>query len=119
MIKQMERSHDNVLGYEVTGDKVTEKEYQQVIGQVRTAIDEHGKVRLLVRVPGFPKSELSALDDRLRFAREHLGDIERYAVVGDSKAMEVLTKMTDKVIRADLRHFAPEEEETAWSWVES
>ncbi|MFD6953213.1 hypothetical protein A6A08_20345 [Nocardiopsis sp. TSRI0078] len=75
-------------------------------------------MRLLVRAHGFPTAGLSALDDDLRFAGEHLGDIERYAVVGDQKLLELMVRASDKVVRARARHFAPEDEEAAWAWLE-
>ncbi|NYH51981.1 hypothetical protein HNR06_001570 [Nocardiopsis arvandica] len=118
MYQRLARSHGNIVGYEFT-DRITEEEYQRIAGELRARIGEHGSVRLLMRTHGFPTAEFSALDDDFRFAKEHLGDIERFAVVGDQKLLEVLVKASDKVVGAQGRHFAPEDEETAWNWLES
>ncbi|WP_190394141.1 SpoIIAA family protein [Nocardiopsis quinghaiensis] len=117
MYQRLERSHGNVLGYEITS-KITEDEYKQLTDELRARITEHGSVRLLVRTQGFPTAELSALDDDLRFAKEHLSDIDRCAFVGDEKSVELLVKASDKVVSTRARHFAPEDEEDAWAWLE-
>ncbi|WP_017571256.1 SpoIIAA family protein [Nocardiopsis halotolerans] len=117
MYQRLDRSHGNVLGYEITG-RITEEEYQRLAGELRAGIGEHGSVRLLVRAPGLPTAELSALDDDLEFAKEHLGDIERYAVVSDRKLLRFLTRVGDRFVRAESREFALEDEEAAWAWLE-
>jgi hypothetical protein len=45
MIRRLEESSDNVLGWEVTG-KVTEEEVRTLSEEFKAAIAEHGKVRL-------------------------------------------------------------------------
>lgn len=117
MYRKLPQSHDNVLGYEVAGT-VTEEEYRQVAGELREVIDEHGKVRVLVRVPEMPDQELRAtLGDRLRFLKDHVGDIERYALVSEDRTAEWLGKVTDKVTPIELKLFSTDEEPQAWQWV--
>ncbi|GAA1459229.1 STAS/SEC14 domain-containing protein [Nocardiopsis exhalans] len=116
MYRRLERGQGNVLAYEI-GASVTEEEAREILGQLREAIGEHGRIRLLVRMEGWPENATAAFTERLRFAKDHLGDIDRYAVVGDHQLLESLTEAADKVVGMELRHFDPAEEEAAWAWV--
>lgn len=118
MYKRLDRSHANILGYEVEG-KITEEEYEQLTTEVRAAIGTHGSVRLLVRARGFPTAEIKAVDEQLSFARDHLSDIERYAVVTDHTGLELVTKASEKLVNVDIRQFDLEDEEAAWAWLEA
>lgn len=118
MIRQLEASHDNVIGYSVAGD-VTEEEYQQAVSEMRDAIARHGKVRLLYRLSDVsPRSFLAALDERFRFLKDHGDDIERVAIVSDDTATEVLSQLTGSIAPIEMRHFSRDEEQTAWTWLE-
>lgn len=116
MYQRLERGQGNVVAYEI-GDSVTEEEVREILGQLRDAVGEHGRIRLLVRMRGWPENATAALTERLRFAKDHFGDIDRYAVVGDHRLAEFLTEATDKVVDMELRHFDPTDEEAAWAWV--
>lgn len=116
MYQRLERGQGNVVAYEI-GDSVTEEEVQEIVAQLREAVGEHGRIRLLVRMRGWPRNATAAFVERLRFAKDHFGDIDRYAVVGDHRLVEFLTGAADKVVGMDLRHFDPADEEAAWAWV--
>lgn len=60
MIRKLENSHDNVIGYSVAGD-VSEEEYRRTASDLRDQIALHGKVRLLFRVSDIsPQSFVTA-----------------------------------------------------------
>ncbi len=118
MIRKLPESRDELLAYEAAG-KLSEEENQQVLDELRDAISRHGRVRLFVRLPEMARPELASLDDRLRFWKDHRHDIDRYAVVADSRALKVLVKLGALLTRADVRHFPLEEEAEAWGWLRS
>jgi hypothetical protein len=116
MYRRLERGRGNVLAYEI-GASVTEEEVREILGRLREAVGEHGRIRLLVRMEGWPENATAAFVERLRFAKEHFGDIDRYAVVGDHRLAAFLTEAADKVLGMELRHFEPTDEEAARAWV--
>lgn len=116
MYQRLERGQGNVVAYEL-GDSVTEVEVQEILARLREAVGEHGRIRLLVRMRGWPLNPTAAFVERLRFAKDHFKDIDRYAVVGDHRLVEFLTEAADKVVSMELRHFEPADEEAAWAWV--
>ena len=117
MYQRLERGKGKVVAFEI-GESVTKEEVEQMLAQMREAVDEHGRIRLLVRMEGWPKNATAAFAERIRFAKDHYGDIDRYAVVGDHRLVEFLTEATDKVVSMELRHFDLPEEEAAWRWIE-
>ncbi|WP_368504982.1 STAS/SEC14 domain-containing protein [Alkalihalophilus sp. As8PL] len=116
MIRKLSTSKNNIVEYEVD-DKITEEENEQVLEELEGLINEYGQIRLLVRLNEMAGVELSAIDKRVKFAKEHLSQIEKYALVSDSNLAEYVSKVSDKVTKMDMRHFAKDEEEMARSWV--
>lgn len=118
MQRQLEASHDNVVGYSLAGD-VTDHEYRQIASELRDVIARYGAVRLLFRLSDLSvQSIFAALDDRFRFIQEHRDDIERLAIVSDDPATEWLSRLTETVSPVEIRHFPRDEEQTAWAWLE-
>lgn len=118
MLQRMEGGSGNLLAFEAHGT-VTDEEYRRLAEDVRSAVAEHGSVRLLARMPEQTSAEMSTLPEGMRLAKEHLGDIERYAVVTDRSAYEAAAKLADTFTRAEIRHFGLDEEDEAWEWVRS
>ncbi|WP_088036294.1 STAS/SEC14 domain-containing protein [Evansella clarkii] len=115
MIRKLWRE-GNVLAFKAAGT-MTVEDNEKAFDEIRKAIRQHGKVNLIVWLPEMAKPEISAVNNRLRFAREHGGDIERYAIVGDQKTVKLLSSAADKVTDMDLQYFPEEEEEKAREWV--
>jgi hypothetical protein len=60
MLKKLDESADNALGYE-TRDRITEEEFASFEEEFEAAISRHGKVRLLLYMPEVPGVEPGAL----------------------------------------------------------
>lgn len=118
MIRRLERSHDDVIGYSVAGD-VSGDEYEQAASELRDDIAQHGTVRLLFRLSDLSLSAFfNALDERFRFVKEHRDEIERVAIVTDDTAVGVLSKATEAIRPLDIETFSREDEPKAWAWLE-
>ncbi|MET9780283.1 STAS/SEC14 domain-containing protein [Nocardiopsis alba] len=116
MYRRLDSGEDDVLGYEVE-DTIPHDDFEEILDEVREVIRRHGAARLLVRIHGRPSTETPTLEERLRFAKEHLHDIERYAVVGDDRIIRFLTTLADAFVDMDLRFFELDQEDAAWAWV--
>ncbi|PSL45918.1 SpoIIAA-like protein [Salsuginibacillus halophilus] len=117
MIEKLDWSHGNILAYEVSG-QVTEDEIQQAHDEVDHLVREFGTLNLLVRLPEMPGMEASAVNDRLRFTKEHYDNIDKYAIVGDSRAVEWISKAADAVTKTEIKHFDLDDEESAKAWLD-
>lgn len=118
MLRQLEGTHDNVVGYSLAGD-VTDDEYRQAASELRDAIAQYGKIRVLFRLSDLSlQSFFAALDERFKFVKEHRDDIERVAIVADDTASEWLSRVTDAIGPGETRHFSRDDEDQAWAWLE-
>ncbi len=127
MLKKLYEGTGTVLGYEMKG-KLTEKEFMTLSEEFKAVIAEHGKVRLLIRVPEMPGVEFGALAEDLKLA-PYASDIERYAIVGDVSLMEWAEKLGNSLIEGEIQYFEDSRYEDsryedsryeeAWRWVQS
>ena len=114
MIRRLDESSGNVLGWEVTG-KVTEEEVRTLSEEFKAAIAEHGKVRVLIRIP---RMGLGAWVEDFKLT-PYAKDVERYAIVSDSNLFEWTSKIAEAFIGGEVRSFEDSRYEEAWRWVRS
>lgn len=118
MIQKLNWSHDNILAYEASGI-LTKEENVLVYDEIRALIEKCGKVRIFVRLPKMALPELRAIGVRIKFAKEHLKDIERYAVVTNSEFVKKVSNLARFLPRLKLRCFPLHQENIAREWLES
>ena len=117
MYRRLPQSHDNVMGYEVSGT-VTEDDYLEMVTELRELIDDFGEARVLVRAPELPSPDFpSAFGDRIQPLSDDLGAVERYALVSDDPQVESAARAAEEVTPAELRVFDSTHEAEAWQWV--
>jgi hypothetical protein len=83
-IQLTERNGGKILEVRVSG-KLTHEDYQRFVPEFERLVNQNGKIRVLFEMAGFHGWEGSALRDEINFDLEHLFDIERVAMVGDTK----------------------------------
>ena len=117
MMRRLEKSHDEIIGYSLSGE-VTADEYTQLASELRDEIARHGTIRVLFRLSDLGLSSFfTALDERLSFVRENRDDVERVAVVTDDTATQLLSKAA-QAGPVELQTFSSDDEPKAWAWLE-
>ncbi|MBX7433954.1 STAS/SEC14 domain-containing protein [Mycobacterium sp. Y57] len=116
MIDKMERSHDSILGFQVSGD-VTREDYDILEPPVRAAIEEKGSIRVLLDLTDFHWEKAEAWGADFRFGKEHHNAIERMAIVGNHEWEKWLTRLAQPFYARQARYFSDADE--AWTWLES
>lgn len=117
MLRQLEKSHDEVIGYSLAGD-VSADEYTQLASELRDEIARHDTIRVLFRLSDLElRSFFTALDERLSFVRENREDVDRVAVVTDDTMAGMLSKAAS-VGPVEVQTFSSDEEQKAWAWLE-
>jgi hypothetical protein len=99
------------------GGKLTRDDYAQFTPAVERAVKAHGKVRLLVRLHGFHGWTLGALWDDVNFDLRHFSDIERLALVGDSKWEAGMALFCKPFTAATVRYFNEGKADEASAWI--
>jgi hypothetical protein len=114
MIQELPQSHDNVLGFRVSGD-VTKQDYD-VLTPAVSAAAAGGTVRLLLDMTDFRWEKVGAWASDLHFGHEFHQAIERMALVGDHTWEKHLASLAQPFYAREARFFSAADE--AWAWVE-
>ncbi|NLW29948.1 MAG: STAS/SEC14 domain-containing protein [Fibrobacter sp.] len=118
MIKKLDWSNGNIYAYEAHG-KMTKEENVQVFDELREGISRYGKVRIFVKMPKMAWPLPSAFGERFRFAKEHLGNIERYVLVTDIPCIGFIVGVVGFFTGIKFRTYNLSDELLAKTWIES
>ncbi len=115
MYRRLPESSGDTLAYALEVE-LTEGDVEKLQAELSTAIDQHGRLRILVKADGLDDIEPSAVWQDLKMTPDYVRAIERFAIVGDQRWHQWLAKATDTF--AEARYFTPDEFARAWEWVE-
>lgn len=117
MIRTLDKGHDNILGFTVSGD-VSDSDYETAVSEMRDAIAKHGKIRVLFKIDDIsPKSFFQGLDERFDFLKHNREDVERVAIVKDGIAAEMFATVSDLMPKIEVDRFDTADEAKAWEWL--
>lgn len=97
-------STGKLLHVKVTG-KLTKEVYEQFAPLVDQLIQEHVKLRILFEMHDFHGWTAGALWEDLKFDFKHWKDIERLAIVGESKWEKGMTVFCGPFTTANIRYY--------------
>ena len=116
MFEWLDKSEGHVLGMKI-GGRVTKEDYDQFIPAMEEAIEEYGKISVLVEIEHITGVDPGAMWEEIKFDVHHLKHIERFAVVGDARWEERSVRIMDPFIKAQCKFFRKEDEDEAWRWL--
>ena len=111
-----EEVRGNVLEVHLTG-KLNRADYEKFRPQSEELIKQYGKIRILVAMRDFHGWDAGALWEDVKWDASHFNDVERLAVVGDSKWHQWMTAFCKPFTTAKIRYFAPDKMEEARAWL--
>ena len=111
-----EEAAGKVLEVRLSG-KLTKEDYQRLTPEVERLIGQHGKIRMLVRMHDFHGWTMSALWEDIKFDWKHFSDIDRLALVGDSKWEAGMAAFCKPFTRATIRYFDSSKYDEAVNWL--
>ena len=97
--------------------KLTKEAYETFVPLVERLIDEHGPLRLLFEMHDFHGWTAGALWEDIKFDAKHFGDIERLAIVGESKWEEGMATFCKPFTRAKIEYFDQSRLADAQQWI--
>lgn len=112
-----EETGGKTLAIKLSG-KLTKEDYQTFVPEIERLIKAHGKLRLLVELVDFHGWELAALWEDIKFDMKHFGDIEKLALVGESKWEKGMATFCKPFTAAKIRYFDLAEKAKALAWLE-
>ena len=113
-LTRLPSTNPGVLAYTIEG-KVTGFDLREMGEAVDAVSIAHGKVGLLVKMPGFPQIGEGVVTEKLRLLHI-LPKVKRYAVVGPGWLQGPIAAI-NPLLAMEMRFFSLEEEEQALAWV--
>jgi hypothetical protein len=111
-----EEIHGKVLEVHLTG-KLDRSDYEKFVPESEEMIKQYGKIRILVEMHDFHGWNAGAFWEDVKWNARHFRDIERLAVVGESKWHHWMTSFCKPFTTAQIRYFTPEGLDEARAWV--
>src|SRR6056297_1321155 len=102
--KVEERADGKIIEVHIEG-KLNKEAYEMFVPLTEKRIEEFGKIRLLVILHDFHGWDMSALWEDLKFDVKHFSDIERLAIVGDSKWEQGMSVFCRPFTTAKMKYF--------------
>lgn len=100
--------------------KVDPKEYEEAEASLDTLLSQKEGFRLLIDLREFDGWQgLSALAAHFRLARNHIGMLDRAAIVGDKAWQHMAQRVARHILGARTQYFPSEEYEEAKTWLAS
>ena len=115
-VQLAEPRQDNVVVVKVNG-QLDGKDYDTFVPAIEAMLQKHGRIRILLQMHDFHGWNASALWEDIKFDWKHYSDIERIAMVGNSKWEQGMAIFCRPFTRAKIRYFPESEREQALSWI--
>jgi hypothetical protein len=115
----LETDNPLVLAFKFDGT-MTPREMDHAMVELKPRLNKDlGPLNVLARIGDLAVSEpTSFLDSRyFAFKKDVLARVDRYALVGGPRWLELMTKGLAPLVPFELRHFPAEQESAAWEWV--
>lgn len=93
-----------VLEIHVSG-KLLKKDYAAFVPAVERLVKQLGKIRMLVEMRDFHGWTAGALWEDIKFDAKHFNDIERLAIVGDTRWEKGMAAFCKPFTTAQVRYF--------------
>lgn len=117
MVELLNETHDNVIATKAKG-KLAPADYKQLSPLVEETVKRHGRIRWLMDLTEFEGWEPASVWKEAKFDFQHFRDLEKVAVVGDSKWTQLLANVMDPLTPAEVKFFSPDERGVAKGWIE-
>jgi hypothetical protein len=113
-----ETNGGKVLEIQLTG-KLAKEDYEHFVPVVERLVKDHGKIRLLVEMHDFHGWTAGALWQDVKFDAKHFSDIERLAIVGETKWQHGMAVFCKPFTAAKVRYFDRPAIDQAREWLAS
>ncbi len=105
-----------IVAAEVDG-QLTAHDMKAMVERLQTIVDRGEKALLYVDMKNYEGFKLGVVSEKLK----HMGllwrALEKYAIVGDARWLEVWIRIVDPLTPQQIRHFRPENSDEAWEWL--
>ena len=104
------------LECQLTG-KLLKQDYENFVPMVERAIEEQGRIRVLMTMHDFHGWNAGALWEDIKFDVKHFFDIERIAMVGETRWQKWMATFCRPFTTARIKYFDAGQIEQARAWI--
>ena len=108
--------NDRVVAAKVDGE-MTAEDMKNLIDRFQSIVDRDEKVLFFLDTRGYTGSEFGALTEKFKHIGMLWKAVDKYAIVGDVRWMEISVKIVDPLTPQQIKHFAPDKVNEAWAWL--
>jgi len=112
-----EISDGKIIEVKLSG-KLSKEAYDVFVPLTEARIEQFGKIRMLVILHDFHGWDVGALWEDLKFDVKHFNDIERLALVGESKWQKGMATFCKPFTSASIKYFDVAELDAARTWIQ-
>lgn len=99
--------------------KLTREDYEDFVATFERVLATQDKVRLLLLLDDFDGWTAGAVWENIKFDVKHFNDVDRIAMVGESKWEHAIAFFHKPFTRAKVRYFDRADEQAARTWISS
>lgn len=115
-VELRELADGNSLEIHLTG-KLVKQDYETLVPAVERLVKQHGKIRMLVEMRDFHGWTAGALWEDTKFATHHFHDIERLAIIGETRWEKGMATFCRPFTMAMVRYFDAAKASVARDWL--
>lgn len=112
----IETPDTNVLEFHVSG-KLAREDYEKVVPQMEQLIERHGRIRILFEMHDFHGWEAGALWEDMKFDLKHFRDIDRLAIIGETRWERGMAAFCRPFTVAVIHYFEHDHSNQAREWL--
>ncbi len=118
MLQPINFEQNNVVGFQLSG-KIIKDEVEPILTEIKTKLDQHGKVRLYIEFAGIDSVSWEAMkaQSKFKFNVDSLNDFEKLVYVSDSTLLKVGSFLADLFPGIQAKHFSSDEKTAARDWI--
>ncbi len=116
-IQLIEKNGGTILEVFVSG-KLAREDYVHFVPAFERLIKQHGKISVLFEMTDFHGWQAGAVWDDIKFDLKHFSDIDRLAMVGDTKWEKGMSVFCKPFTTAKIRYFDRAQAADARTWIE-
>ena len=117
-IKLDEKEGGRMLEVFLSG-KLVKEDYEVFVPEVERLVKPHGKIRMLVVMHDFHGWTAGALWEDTKFAAHHFSDIDRLAVVGETRWQQGMATFCKPFTAATVKYFDHTALNEARAWLQN
>ena len=115
-IEMRDQNGGKVFDVKLIG-RLQKEDYRPLVIEFSRLAKAHGKLRVLLDMTRFEGWDAGALWQEIKFDAKHLNEMERLAVIGDTRWQQAIASFAKPFTPAEVRYFDAGEAEQAAAWV--